>query len=125
MLVVILVHLVGLEVSGSGDEGGEGDTEDIAVSLDQFTKYSTLKEVSALNYSDDSDQPSACSIVSSIEFDKDGEMFAVGGATKKIKVSLYICDRLTLAIITTVFRSTIFHTYCKALVSPITFLHVR
>ena len=31
-----------LEVSGSG-EGGEGDAEDIAVTLDQFTKYSTLK----------------------------------------------------------------------------------
>ena len=87
VLVVIVVYLVGLATSEACDEGGEEEAEpyeDFAVTLDQFTKYSTWKEVSSLNYGD---QSSACSIVSSIEFDKDGEVFAVGGVTKKIKVS--------------------------------------
>ena len=66
--------------------------------------------ISSLNYGD---QSNSCSIVSSIEFDKDGEMFAVGGVTKKIKVLslslshshslyhlsiyLYICLSLSLS----------------------------
>ena len=76
----------GTESASAGDEGaGSGPVayEDFASTLDQFAKYSTWKEVSTLNYGD---QSNACSIVSSIEFDKDGEMFAVGGVTKKIKV---------------------------------------
>ena len=94
---------IGLETSEVGDEGGEEEAEpyeDFAVTLDQFTKYSTWKEVSSLNYGD---QSSACSIVSSIEFDKDGEVFAVGGVTKKIKVSssLSVVDIQTVTIIST------------------------
>lgn len=50
--------------------------------LKRFTSYSSWRELSSLNYGD----PSTCSIVSSMEFDKDGEVFAVAGVTKKIKV---------------------------------------
>ena len=52
--------------------------------LETFTRYSTWRELSSLTYGDPS---SACSIVSSIEFDREGEVFAVAGVTKKIKVT--------------------------------------
>lgn len=58
--------------------------EDFAETLEQFTQYSGWCELSSLNYGD---QSNPYSIVSSIEFDRDGEMFAVAGVTKKIKVS--------------------------------------
>ena len=52
--------------------------------LDKFTSLSSFREFSALTYGDKS--PSSHSIVSSIEFDKDGEFFAIAGITMKIKV---------------------------------------
>ena len=53
--------------------------------LANITRYSTFKELSSLFYGD-LPVTSGSSIVSSIEFDKDGDFFAVGGVTKKIKV---------------------------------------
>ena len=55
-----------------------------AATLKRYTSYSSWRELSSLSYGDPS---AACSIVSSIEFDRDGEVFAVAGVTKKIKVS--------------------------------------
>lgn len=54
--------------------------------LKRFTSYSRWRELSSLSYGDPS---TPCSIVSSIEFDRDGEIFAVAGVTKKIKVFVY------------------------------------
>ena len=70
---------------GGGEDQPQGDRpyEGFAETLEQFTRFSGWREVSSLNYGD---QSNACSIVSSIEFDRDGEVFAVGGVTKKIKV---------------------------------------
>lgn len=54
-----------------------------STNLQHFTSYLGWRELSSLNYGDPS---TACSIVSSIEFDRDGDLFAVAGVTKKIKV---------------------------------------
>jgi E3 ubiquitin-protein ligase RFWD2 len=60
--------------------------------LIKFSKYSTLRTLSTLNYSNDSVLPST--IVSSIEFDKDNEYFAIAGVTKRIKIfDYYACVR--------------------------------
>ena len=85
---------------GEGEGGGERPYEQFAETLEQFTRFSSWREISSLNYGD---QSNTCSIVSSIEFDRDGEVFAVGGVTKKIKVAsaiaLSMTDRLFLIII--------------------------
>lgn len=52
--------------------------------LQKLTKFHSFQELATLTYGD---QTSNCCIVSSIEFDRDGEFFAVAGVTKKIKVS--------------------------------------
>lgn len=52
--------------------------------LQNLTKFHSFQELATLTYGD---QTSNCCIVSSIEFDRDGEFFAVAGVTKKIKVS--------------------------------------
>ena len=52
--------------------------------LSAVTQYSSVKELATLTYADG--PIGSCSIVSSIEFDKDGDFFAVGGVTKKVKV---------------------------------------
>ena len=82
------IRPTGLEEESSGGRHGETEElktyEEFSETLDQFTRYSSWRELSSLNYGD---QSNAYSIVSSIEFNKDGEMFAVGGVTKKIKVS--------------------------------------
>ena len=49
----------------------------------KFTRYQSFRELATLSYGD---QATGCCIVSSLEFDKDGEFFAVAGVTKKIKV---------------------------------------
>lgn len=64
--------------------GAEGNgVQTFSATLERFTRYSSWRELSSLNYGDPS---TACSIVSSIDFDRDGEVFAVAGVTKKIKV---------------------------------------
>jgi E3 ubiquitin-protein ligase RFWD2 len=61
--------------------------------LVKFSKYSSLRTLSTLNYSNDNNvNPST--IVSSIEFDKDNEFFAIAGVTKRIKIfDYYACVR--------------------------------
>ncbi|KZC05946.1 E3 ubiquitin-protein ligase RFWD2 [Dufourea novaeangliae] len=55
--------------------------------LVKFSKYNTLRSLATLNYSSDIFNNST--IVSSIEFDKDNEFFAIAGVTKRIKVFDY------------------------------------
>lgn len=55
--------------------------------LVKFSRYNSLKPLATLNYSSDIFNPS--NIVSSIEFDKDNEFFAIAGVTKRIKVFDY------------------------------------
>ena len=56
--------------------------------LTSVAKYSSFQEFSTLYYSD---TPIGTSnIVFTIEFNKDGEFFAVGGYTKRIKVRLLL-----------------------------------
>ncbi|KAH0560890.1 E3 ubiquitin-protein ligase COP1-like [Cotesia glomerata] len=52
--------------------------------LIKFSRYSALRPLATLNYSSDIFNNST--IVSSIEFDKDNEFFAIAGVTKRIKV---------------------------------------
>lgn len=55
--------------------------------LVKFSRYNTLRPLATLNYS--SDIFTNATIVSSIEFDKDNEFFAIAGVTKRIKVFDY------------------------------------
>ena len=75
-----------MEEESSSRTHGIHPYEEFSETLHQFTRYSGWRELSSLNYGD---QSNAYSIVSSIEFNRDGEIFAVGGVTKKIKVSSY------------------------------------
>ena len=61
----------------------EGSTA-FCETLSAVTQYSSFKELATLTYADG--PIGSSSIVSSIEFDKDGDFFAVGGVTKKVKV---------------------------------------
>lgn len=56
-------------------------------SLIKFSTYNSLRILATLNYS--SDLFNNSTIVSSIEFDKDNEFFAIAGVTKRIKVFDY------------------------------------
>lgn len=56
-------------------------------SLVKFSRYSSCKTLATLGYSSDL---SNGSIVSSIEFDKDNEFFAIAGVTKRIKIYDYL-----------------------------------
>lgn len=59
--------------------------------LVKFSRYSRLNTLSTLNYSNDN---MSSTIVSSIEFDKDNEFFAIAGVTKRIKIfDYYACVR--------------------------------
>lgn len=55
--------------------------------LIKFSRYNILRPLATLNYS--SDLFNNSTIVSSIEFDKDNEFFAIAGVTKRIKVFDY------------------------------------
>lgn len=55
--------------------------------LVKFSRYNELRCLTTLNYS--SDLFNNSTIVSSIEFDKDNEFFAIAGVTKRIKVFDY------------------------------------
>ena len=61
--------------------------EQFSSCLSSFTRYSMLHPLATLNYA--TDIFNTASIVSSIEFDKDNEMFAIAGVTKRIKVYDY------------------------------------
>lgn len=62
---------------------GDKSLEEFCEGLQKFTQFQTFNELATLTYGDTT---SNCCIVSSIEFDRDGEYFAVAGVTKKIKV---------------------------------------
>ena len=55
--------------------------------LSKFTRYSSVRPLATLSYT--ADIFNNASIVSSIEFDKDNEFFAIAGVTKRIKVYDY------------------------------------
>lgn len=55
--------------------------------LTKFTRYSDLRPLATLSYT--TDMFNNASIVSSIEFDKDKEFFAIAGVTKRIKLYDY------------------------------------
>ncbi|KAI9026597.1 WD40-repeat-containing domain protein [Phycomyces nitens] len=57
--------------------------DDFSSMLYQVTRYSQFKVLDTLYYTD---VAASSSIVSSIEFDRDDEYFAVGGVTKEIKI---------------------------------------
>ncbi|CAO1352735.1 unnamed protein product [Diamesa hyperborea] len=61
--------------------------------LTKFSRFNQLRTLSTLNYSNDTNLMSS-TIVSSIEFDKDSEYFAIAGVTKRIKIfDYYTCIR--------------------------------
>uniref|UniRef100_T1JKE0 RING-type domain-containing protein n=1 Tax=Strigamia maritima TaxID=126957 RepID=T1JKE0_STRMM len=62
-----------LDISNSTDNG----LQEFQESLAKFTRYSTMRSLATLNYTNDLFNSS--SIVSSIEFDKDNEFFAIAG----------------------------------------------
>ncbi|XP_056671560.1 E3 ubiquitin-protein ligase COP1 isoform X4 [Monodelphis domestica] len=55
--------------------------------LSKFTRYNSVRPLATLSYA--SDLYNGSSIVSSIEFDRDCDYFAIAGVTKKIKVYEY------------------------------------
>ncbi|XP_048587008.1 E3 ubiquitin-protein ligase COP1-like isoform X2 [Nematostella vectensis] len=61
--------------------------DDFTESLAKFTKFSGFRPLATLSYA--SDIYNGSSIVSSIEFDRDLDYFAIAGVTKKIKVFEY------------------------------------
>ena len=65
----------------------EDSLEYITESLAKFTQFCSCRPLATLNYAGDIYNGS--SIVSSIEFDRDCEYFAIAGVTKKIKVFEY------------------------------------
>lgn len=56
--------------------------------LVKFSRYNSLRPLATMYYSNDLQTSST--IVSSIDFDKDNEYFAIGGVTKRIKVFDYM-----------------------------------
>uniref|UniRef100_A0A1B6JH28 RING-type domain-containing protein n=1 Tax=Homalodisca liturata TaxID=320908 RepID=A0A1B6JH28_9HEMI len=78
---------------GKSEKGSEGSVSAGAgldlfrENLVKFSRYNTLRPLATLNYSSDIFNNST--IVSSIEFDKDNELFAIAGVTKRIKVFDY------------------------------------
>lgn len=71
----------------SGDSFDYEDLDRFGETLSRISRYSALKPLATLSYSADS--LSNNNIVSSIEFDKDNEFFAIAGVTKKIKLFEY------------------------------------
>lgn len=55
--------------------------------LSKFTRYNSVRPLATLSFT--SDIFNNASIVSSIEFDKDNEFFAIAGVTKRIKIYDY------------------------------------
>ena len=69
-----------LEVRNGEQPEGDESLEHFYEGLQKFTSF---RELATLTYGE---QTNNCCIVSSIEFDRAGECFAVAGVTKKIKV---------------------------------------
>jgi len=73
-----------LILSDNDSETCNDGLQNFLETLNKFTMYSTLRPLATLCYT--TDPFNGSSIVSSIEFDKDNEIFAIGGVTKKIKL---------------------------------------
>lgn len=73
--------------SSSDNTGTSGGLDEFRENLIKFSRYCRLRPLATLNYSNDIFNNST--IVSSIEFDKDNEFFAIAGVTKRIKVYEY------------------------------------
>lgn len=67
----------------------EDGLDEFRENLVKFSRFNALRPIATLNYGTDIFNNST--IVSSIEFDKDDEYFAIAGVTKRIKVFEYDC----------------------------------
>ncbi|KAJ1942223.1 hypothetical protein FBU59_003261, partial [Linderina macrospora] len=65
---------------------GEPALDEFLDTLTTFARYERLQPVATLRYGDST---ASTAIVASIEFDKDDELFAVAGVTRKIKIYDY------------------------------------
>ena len=78
----------GTSAISDNSRGCEGNSlEQFSQCLSKFTRYSTVRPLANLSYT--SDMFTNASIVSSIEFDKDNEFFAIAGISKRIKIYEY------------------------------------
>ena len=68
-------------------EDNRGGLEEFGSCLSSLTRYNTVRPLATLAYTTDMFNNS--SIVSSIEFDKNQEFFAIAGVTKRIKIYDY------------------------------------
>ncbi|XP_077392583.1 E3 ubiquitin-protein ligase COP1 [Festucalex cinctus] len=71
----------------SEDSRNLNQLDDFMECLSKFTRYNSVRPLATLSYA--SDLYNGSSIVSSIEFDRDCDYFAIAGVTKKIKVFEY------------------------------------
>ncbi|XP_072982430.1 E3 ubiquitin-protein ligase COP1-like isoform X1 [Typha latifolia] len=71
------------EVNTTSREGYHAGLEDFQSVLTTFTRYSRLRVIAELRHGD---LFHSANIVSSIEFDRDDELFATAGVSKRIKV---------------------------------------
>ncbi|XP_041950037.1 E3 ubiquitin-protein ligase COP1 isoform X1 [Alosa sapidissima] len=69
------------------DSRSVNQLDDFMECLSKFTRYNSVRPLATLSYA--SDLYNGSSIVSSIEFDRDCDYFAIAGVTKKIKVYEY------------------------------------
>ncbi|XP_015516837.1 E3 ubiquitin-protein ligase COP1-like [Neodiprion pinetum] len=73
--------------AAAANQGSSSGLNVFRENLVKFSRYSALRQLATLNYS--SDIFNSSTIVSSIEFDKDSDFFAIAGVTKRIKVFDY------------------------------------
>ncbi|XP_008107155.2 E3 ubiquitin-protein ligase COP1 isoform X2 [Anolis carolinensis] len=71
----------------SDDSRTSSQLDEFQECLSKFTRYNSVRPLATLSYA--SDLYNGSSIVSSIEFDRDCDYFAIAGVTKKIKVYEY------------------------------------
>ncbi|XP_044530824.1 E3 ubiquitin-protein ligase COP1 [Gracilinanus agilis] len=71
----------------SDDSRTASQLDEFQECLSKFTRYNSVRPLATLSYA--SDLYNGSSIVSSIEFDRDCDYFAIAGVTKKIKVYEY------------------------------------
>ncbi|KAL3820769.1 hypothetical protein ACJIZ3_006674 [Penstemon smallii] len=79
----ILPEKQGRDSRGSNREGYSEGLEDFQTVLSTFTRYSRLRVVAELRHGD---LFHSANIVSSIEFDRDDELFATAGVSRRIKI---------------------------------------
>lgn len=85
-----------LEASSGAVEDPADRLKELLHSVHSLTRLSSFRELSVLTYG--GQNPSLCNIVSSIEFDKDGEFFAIAGNIGKIKVCIQTPEWLVVIL---------------------------